>query len=129
MVLHMRVTRTLALLVLMLQPALAAGQRLVPTEEELDRKLQGQPEEVRPSYQRRSVRRFGDRSQRGFSWVKQQLRSLNITPPKVMIVLGLLGVLLTWRKNKRKSNWMLLAGLSYALILAGAAGMYYGWFR
>jgi hypothetical protein len=129
MVLRRRVSWTLALALAILAAAPAAGQPQVPTEEELDRRLRGEPKEERPDYQRRSVQRFGRDSQRGFSWVKHQLRSLDITPPKVLIVLGLLGVLFTWNKNKRKRSWMLLAGLSYLLVLAGAAGMYYGWFR
>lgn len=110
--------------------ATAAAQRPphVPTEQELKRKLgQSTGEEPGRGYQRDSVEGFGIKATRAATWVKDRLSSLHITPSRLMLGLGVLGILVGWNKNKRKIGWATLAGFSFLLVLFGAAAMILRW--
>jgi hypothetical protein len=120
---------SLAILLLALATT-ATAQRPphVPTEQELKRKLgQATGEEPGRGYQRDSVDGFGIKATRAASWVKERLSSLHITPSRLMLGLGVLGILIGWNKNKKKAGWAILAGFSFLLVLFGAAAMLLRW--
>jgi hypothetical protein len=125
--------RNLSILVLLALGALALpalGQRPahVPTEQELKRKL-GQPtgEEPGRGYQRDSVEGVGTRATNAATWVKDRLSALHITPARLMLGLGVLGILIGWNKNKKKMGWAVLAGFSFLLVLFGVAALVFRW--
>lgn len=123
--------RNLSILLLLALAALALpalGQTHVPSEQELKRKL-GQPtgEEPGRGYQRDSVEGFGTKATRAATWVKDHLSTLHITPPRLMLGLGVLGILIGWNKNKKKVGWAVLAGFSFLLVLLGTAAMIFRW--
>jgi hypothetical protein len=113
----------------MIAPAATHAQRPphVPTEEELKRKLGERAGEPGREYQRDSVENFGTRALRAATWVKDRLSSLHITPARLMLGLGLLGILVGWNKNKKQTRWAVLAAFSLLLVLGGIAGMVFRW--
>ena len=44
-----------------------------------------------------------------------------------LLGLGVLGTLYTFSKNKLKTQWAVLAALSYLCAILGGAALYYGW--
>jgi hypothetical protein len=108
---------------------LPSGQSHIPTEEELDRRLgrrHGEDDSER-GYQRDSVESFGQRSHEAATWVQRQLSGIHVTPARFLLGLGLLGVLITWNKNKRKVQWAVLTGFAYLLVILGAAAIFFRW--
>jgi len=97
----------------------------IPTESELAR-ARRQPDPAR-EYQRDSVASFGQKSQSTAQWVKDKLSGIHVSPARLLIGLGLCGILLTWSKNKRMARWLALTALSYLLALIGAAGLLFRW--
>lgn len=75
-------------------------------------------------YQGDSVDNLRSGSQGLWTEVRMFYRGLNMTPPKWMLVVGLLGALYTANKNKRLPKWGAVAALSYLLVLVGAAILY-----
>ena len=84
-------------------------------------------DEAGRSYQRDSVESFGGRALRAAAWVKDRLSGFHVTPARLLAGLGLLGVLITWNKNKRKRGWAALAAVSWLLLFGGAAAILTGW--
>jgi hypothetical protein len=64
---------------------------------------------------------------RAATWVKERLSGFRVTPARLLVGVGLLGVLLTWSKNKRRPLWAVLAGLAWLLLVWGAAALLLGW--
>ena len=117
-------------LLLLTLPVLTRAERPphVPTEEEVKRKLgENTGEEPGRTYQRDSVEGFGIKATRAATWVKDRLSALHITPSRLMLGLGVLGILIGWNKNKKKMGWAVLAGFSLLLVLFGAAAMIFRW--
>ncbi len=117
------------LLILLALPANAERAPHVPTEQELKRKLgHDTGEEPGRGYQRDSVESFGTKTTRAATWVKDRLAALHITPSRLMLGLGVLGILIGWNKNKKKMGWAVFAGFSFLLVLFGTASMIFRWF-
>jgi len=117
-------------LLLALLSVAASAQRPppVPTENELKRKLgHDTGEEPGRTYQRDSVEGFGTKATRAATWVKDRLSALHITPSRLMLGLGILGILIGWNKNKKKTGWAVFAGFSFLLVLFGAAALILRW--
>lgn len=85
-------------------------------------------EEKPPAGRRQpSVEAGGGGVLRAATWVKERLSGFRVTPARLMVGLGLLGVLLTWSKNKRRPAWAVLAALAWLLLVGGAAALLLGW--
>ncbi|MGC4116860.1 MAG: hypothetical protein QM765_20320 [Myxococcales bacterium] len=78
-------------------------------------------------YQGKSLERFGRGSEGIGSTIKQIFEDLDITKAKALIIVGAVGALYTFNKNKRLFHWGVAAAISYALIAAGALAIYKGW--
>lgn len=108
--------------------ALAQPAPQPPTEEEYNRRRGlTRDESDLGGYQRDSVESFGSKALRAASWVKESLSGLHITPARLMLGLGILGLLFTWNKNKKKIQWAVIWGFALLLILFGAAAVALGW--
>jgi hypothetical protein len=120
------VTAVIALIAL---PLRASGQTSphVPTEEELKRQLGETREEPDRTYQADSVESFGLKAAQAASWVRARLSAIHITPARFLVGLGVLGLLFTWNKNKKKVEWAVISGVSLVLVLLGAAAMILRW--
>jgi hypothetical protein len=99
----------------------------VPTEEQLREKLEGKRSDLDRDYQRESVHSIGQRAQQAASWVRERLSSLHITPARLLLGLGILGIFYTWNKNKKKVQWAVLSTFSLLLVIFGAAALIFGW--
>ena len=105
---------------LCLAPAAAQG---VPTEAELDRKLQGPPPDSR-NYQRRSARSFRGKTGDAASWVKHKLSGFHVTPARLCLALGLVGFLVSRNRNKKThSGWLAVYVASLLMLLGGGAAL------
>jgi hypothetical protein len=100
---------------------------LALAETEKEAREAAAPRDDGRTYQRDSVEGFGGRALRAATWVKERLSGFHVTPARLLAGLGLLGVLVTWNKNKRKQGWAVLAGISWLLLLGGAAAILTGW--
>jgi hypothetical protein len=80
-----------------------------------------------PDHQRDSVESTRGQALQAAAWVKERLSGFHVTPARLMIGLGLLGVLVSWNRNKRLRHWAVLAGLSWLLLLSGVAAIALGW--
>jgi hypothetical protein len=122
------ICRTIGLVVLVVMPAVSAAQSPhVPTEEELRRRLGGAKHDADSEYQRESVHSFGQSARDAATWVKERLAGLYITPARLMVGLGVLGLLYTWNKNKKKLVWVVVFVLSVLLAVFGVAAMVFHW--
>jgi hypothetical protein len=123
------VTRSLIVLAaLQLLPAVSAAQTPhVPTEEQLRQRLGGAKHDADREYQRESVHSFGQSARDAATWVKERLAGLHITPARLMVGLGVLGLLYTSNKNKKKVFWLALLLVSLLLAVFGVAAMIFSW--
>ena len=117
----------LAVLVALVGPVAWAGQPHVPTEKELDRELSGIRADDGRGYQQLSVEEKESWYRGAANWVRELLSSIHITPARLALILGAAGSLYTWGKNKRHARWMVLAAISWLLLIVGAAAMYFHW--
>jgi len=78
-------------------------------------------------YQAVSVESWGIKAKQGIAWIKERLTSINITPSRLLLGLGLLGILYTWNKNKQKVPWAVLSLFSALLVLFGVCAMVFHW--
>lgn len=104
----------------------AAAQK-PPTAEELDRRLKGPPPDER-HYQKRSARSFDERTGRAADWVKNKLSGFHVTPARLCLALGIVGLLFSRNKNHKKHRgWLVIYIGSWLAVLAGAlqVGMKY----
>jgi hypothetical protein len=99
----------------------------VPTEEELRQRLGGAKHDAPREYQRESVHGFGQQARDAAAWVKERLAGLHVTPARLLLGLGLLGILVCWNKNKKLVRWAVLSVFSGLLLIAGAAAMVFDW--
>ena len=97
----------------------------IPTEEELreqDRlEAGGPPRTDRRDHQKRSVGEFAGKVDRASGWVKDRLSGFMVTPGRVGLGLGLVGLLWAWGKNRRVTRWAVLFYCSMLLSLGSAA--------
>ena len=56
-------------------------------------------------------------------WVKNKLSGFHVTPQRLAIALGLVGILYTRNKNKSKRGWLLISVVSWLLALGGLGSM------
>ncbi len=94
----------------------------VPQEEDWERQQRGE-EPDRRDYQDRSVQRVKNWAWGTIEWVLAQLAAVELTPERIALVLGLVGALVTRNRNKQKTKWAILTGLSYLLLILGGAGI------
>lgn len=99
----------------------------VPTEEELRLQRGGAKPDTPQEYQRESVNSFGQRARDAAGWVKERLSGLHITPARLLLGLGVLGILVCWNKNKKKTQWAVLSLASFLLVIAGVVAMVFSW--
>jgi hypothetical protein len=78
-------------------------------------------------YQAHSAQTFMGRTRSAAQWVKDQLAQLHITPARLALGLGILGVLFTWNRNKRHVRWAVLTVASWLLLVFGGAAMIFRW--
>jgi len=116
----------IAILMLLACSAALADPHL-PTEDQVKRKLGEVKDEPDRTYQRDSVEGFGQKTVSAAGWVKEKLAALHITPARLMVGLGILGILFTWNKNKKKTHWALVSGVSFLLAIFGAAAIFLKW--
>jgi hypothetical protein len=116
-----------ALVVLQAPVALAQKAPHVPTEEELDKQISGVKADNERGYQQRSVETTQSWFRRAIRWVKELLASIHLTPARLALILGVIGTLYTWGKNKRLVRWMVTAIVSWLLVIVGAAAWYFDW--
>jgi hypothetical protein len=121
--------RLLAAAVLLLAAPSWAQSPHVPTEKELDRRLSGvkhRADDVR-EYQAHSTESFMSNVRGAAQWVKTRLASLHITPARLALGLGILGVVFTWSRNKRHVKWAVLTVASWLLVVFGVAAIIFRW--
>ncbi len=94
--------------------ASAQGQRLYRVDDRRD-------------YQQRSVSTVQGRARRAAGWVKEELNSVHVTPARLCVALGLLGLLWSWGKNKRHARWAVIFGLALLLLGFGVAAIVFKW--
>jgi len=99
----------------------------VPTEEELRLARGGAKKDAEREYQQESVHSFGQSARDAAAWVREKLSGLHITPARLLLGLGILGILITWNKNKKKPQWLVVTLFSYLLIIFGCAAMFLDW--
>ena len=99
----------------------------VPTEEELRQRLGGAKHDAPREYQRESVHSFGQQTRDAAAWVKERLAGLHVTPARLLLGLGILGILFCWNKNKKLVRWAVLSVFSVLLLIAGVAAMAFDW--
>ena len=118
------------LVVLLLMGGVSSAQGRaphVPTEEELRQRLGGAKHDAPREYQRESVHSFGQQARDAAAWVKERLAGLHVTPARLLLGLGLLGILVCWNKNKKLVRWAVLSVFSGLLLAAGVAAMVFNW--
>jgi hypothetical protein len=81
----------------------------------------------RRDYQQRSVGTVQGRARRAAGWVKNKLNSIHVTPARLCIALGLLGLLWSWGKNKRHARWAVTFGIALLLLGFGVAAIVFKW--
>jgi hypothetical protein len=106
---------------------LAQGSPHVPTEEQLRQRQGGAKHDDERDYQRESVNSVGQSAVNAAAWVKQRLSSLYITPARLLAGLGVLGLLFTWNKNKKKMPWAVLTVFSWLLLIFGVCAIFFSW--
>ena len=119
-----------AVIALVMLPLRASGQMRpphVPSEEELKRQLGETKEEPDRTYQADSVESFGVKAARAAAWVRSRLSAIHITPARLLVGLGVLGLLFTWNKNKKKVEWAVISAVSLVLVVFGAAALVLRW--
>lgn len=118
----MDTTRRACLLALLSAAMLAP---LLPSEAS----AQDRPYRVddRRDYQQRSVSTIQGRARRAAGWVKNKLNSIHVTPARLCIALGLLGLLWSWGKNKRHARWAVTFGIALLLLGFGVAAVVFKW--
>lgn len=107
----------------------AAQSPHIPTAEEVERQRSGvtaDRDDIR-EYQAHSTQTFMGRLRGAARWVKDKLARLHITPARLAMGLGILGVLYTWGRNKRHVKWAVLTVTSWLLLLFGGAAMIFRW--
>jgi hypothetical protein len=116
-----------ALCTLQVPIALAQQSPHVPTEEELDKQITGVKADDQRGYQQRSVETSQSWLRSAIRWVKDLLASIHLTPARLALILGAVGTLYTWGKNKRLVRWMVMAVVSWLLVIVGAVAWYFDW--
>jgi hypothetical protein len=103
--------------------------RLVPLAAALAANLWGRAFADSPfeNHQGQSVEAFNHQSQGFVEGVRAALATAHVTPAKFILGLGVLGLLFTWNKNKRKVEWAVIAAVAASLAAIGAAALYYRW--
>lgn len=81
----------------------------------------------RRDYQKSSVQTVQGRARGAATWVREKLGAIHVTPARLALVLGLLGFLWTWNKNKKKVQWAVIFGFSLLLSGLGGAAIYFQW--
>ncbi len=98
-----------------------------PTEEELKRQLGQTHEEPDRTYQVDSVQSFGTKAAQAAAWVRARLSGIHITPARLLVGLGVLGLLISWNKNKKKMEWAVISTASLLLLVFGLAAHLFRW--
>ena len=98
-----------------------------PSEEALKRKLSGVHHDRGSGHQARAVETVSGKAREGAQWVRDKLAKLYITPARLMIGLGVLGVLFCWNRNKRKLTWLVLTLGSWLMLGVGVAAIALDW--
>ena len=121
--------RWVAVALLLLGGVASAQERPphVPSEEELRQRLGGAKHDAPREYQRESVHGFGQQARDAAAWVKERLAGLHVTPARLLLGLGLLGILVCWNKNKKLVRWAVLSVFSGLLLIAGVTAMVFDW--
>lgn len=81
----------------------------------------------RRDYQQRSVRTVQGEANSIVDEVKRFMAKMHITPARLALGLGLLGLFLTRNRNKRHVHWAVITGLCWLLIIFAAAAMFFDW--
>jgi len=108
-------------------PAQLPPQPHVPTEEQLKQRQRGYRVDDTRGYQRNSVETVQSGWQRILGWIRRTLAAIHITPARLLIGLGAIGVLLTWNKNKRHVHWAVITALGWLLLGLGIAAILLAW--
>ena len=107
----------------MLLCAAPAGAQDLPTEDELNKRLQGPPPDDR-NYQRGSTRSFKGRTGGAAAWVKHKLSGVHVTPARLCLALGIVGFLYSRNKNKKKNTgWLAIYICSILMLLGGGVAV------
>ena len=107
-------------------PVLAQSPH-TPTEEELSRRLSGIHHDAERQYQARSADTLRSKARRAANWVRAKLSRVYVTPARLALGLGILGVLYGRGKNRRKIRWMIVLLASGGLAVFGLAAMIFDW--
>lgn len=98
-----------------------------PTEEEEEADRTGIKADPLRGYQQRSVESQQSIFRQALSWLQRTLAKLYLTPARLCLILGAVGTLYTWGKNKRKVQWVVFAVFSWLLVIVGICAMAFKW--
>lgn len=100
----------------------------VPSEAELKKEESGvHSENTVEEYQQRSVQEAQSWVRRVLAWMSDFLRGLHLTPAKLALGLGVLGIIISAGKNKRLVRWAVLSIISLLLTIVGICAMIFDW--
>ncbi len=100
----------------------------VPTEQEAKKEASGS--DYRPDgrgYQAHSADSFTSKTRRAAAWVRERLASLHVTPARLCIGLGSIGIAVSWSRNKKLVKWAVITAFSLILLVFGVAAMIFDW--
>jgi hypothetical protein len=99
----------------------------VPSEDEEEAERTGIKADPLRGYQQRSVETQQSLFKQALNWVQRMLSKIYLTPARLCLILGAIGTLYTWGKNKRKVQWVVLAVFSWLLVIVGICAMIFKW--
>ncbi|MBW2733054.1 MAG: hypothetical protein JRH20_11740 [Deltaproteobacteria bacterium] len=85
------------------------------------------PREGSRDYQQQSVGRVQQEANSMVDEVKAFLARIHVTPARLALGLGLLGIFWTLNRNKRHIHWAMITALSWCLLAFGVAAMFFDW--
>jgi hypothetical protein len=125
-----RLAPLLALLALPALPRAALAQDRstfphTPTEEEVKRRETAgvDPDSRDRGYQDRAALSLHERARSAASWVRGHLSGVQVTPARLAVGIGGVGVLYTLGKNRRQRKWLVLTCASVLLLLGGVLAL------